>query len=103
MSLKRLKTLNADAPAAHPERDDLTADLARLARRDRRIRCVFSSEDPGYHIMTVRAKNKVQELVQAGKLSVSFVEDADHAFSFRVPRRAVIAAICEHLCRRYGS
>jgi pimeloyl-ACP methyl ester carboxylesterase len=90
-----------DGPLGHPERDDLTADLDRVARRGRRLACFISSADPGYHIMNVRAKRKVQELVQAGVLSVKIIENADHTFSFRVPRREVIDAICEHLCRRY--
>lgn len=90
-----------DSPMAHPERDDLSADLDAVLRCGRRLSCFISSADPGYHILNVRAKRKVQELMKAGALSVKIIDNADHTFSFRVPRREVIAAICEHLVKRY--
>jgi alpha-beta hydrolase superfamily lysophospholipase len=93
----------ADGPAGHPRRDDLPADLTRLALRDRPLTCFFSSADPGFHIMNVRAKNKMQELQKSGQLSLTFIEDADHTFSFRGPRTRLIDAICDQLSRRYGA
>jgi hypothetical protein len=48
-----------------------------------------------------RARDEVSQLQAAGVVSVAIMDDADHTFSFRVPRLAVMRAITEHLCRRY--
>jgi hypothetical protein len=92
---------DSDGPAAHPKCDDLTADLARLARRGRPLSCFISKADPGYRIMTNRASSKVQELMHAGMMSVAFMDDADHTFSFRAPRLALVRAIGDHFLQRY--
>ena len=86
---------------SHPLREDVAADLGRLEQRGRQIACFFSKSDPGYSILNFHAKKKVQAMVAAGNMTVAFIDDADHTFSFRAPRRELVYAICEHLCQRY--
>lgn len=89
------------ATPTHPLREDLPGDLDRVVKNGRRLACFFARSDPGYGILEHQAKRKVEELRHAGMLSVYFLEDADHTFSRRGPRRALEQAIIEHLMRRY--
>jgi hypothetical protein len=43
----------------------------------------------------------VSELCRSGKVSVHFIDDADHTFSRRCRRQALGQALAEHLARRY--
>ena len=91
----------AGAIVSHPLRDDLSADLDTLTQRGRPLACFFSKADPGYGIMTFHASRKLRELCDAGTLHMAFFDDADHTFSFRLPRRALLASVSEYLARRY--
>lgn len=94
----------SESPSAvvgHPLREDLSADLERIARRGRPLTCFFASADPGWGLMTFQARHKVDELRASGALSVTILDDADHTFSFRVPRAKLMAAIREGLEKRY--
>src|SRR5206468_653836 len=86
---------------SHPTKEDLPGDLERIARAGRHLACFFSRSDPGYPLLTFSAAKKVEEMSRAGRLSVHFIEDADHTFTRRAARQALEGAILEHLCRRY--
>jgi pimeloyl-ACP methyl ester carboxylesterase len=88
---------------SHPLVEDLSADLGRMGGAGRQLTCFFSASDPGYSIMMFHAKRAVNELRRAGKVQLYFIENADHTFSARVPRREVVRAIAAHLCARYPS
>ena len=90
-----------DVPLGHPAREDLPGDLERIARAGRQLACFFAKSDPGHALLTYSALRKVNELCTAGRLSVTFIDDADHTFSRRAPRRALVRAIGEYLSRRY--
>ena len=94
-------TAKSAAELGHPLVEDVPADLDRVASAGRRLAFFFSASDPGYSLLMFYAKRKVEQMGQAGILSVSFIQDADHTFSARVRRRTVVQAIAEHLLRRY--
>jgi pimeloyl-ACP methyl ester carboxylesterase len=90
-----------DVPLAHLEREDLAGDLRRIARAGRQLACFFARGDPGHALLQYSARREVNELCAAGKMSVSFIDGADHTFTRRAARRALVEAITDHLCRRY--
>ena len=49
--------------------------------------------------VTVSDQGVVFKVPGAGKLTISFMNGADHTFSARVPRRALVNALVEHLSR----
>ncbi len=85
------------------QREDLSADLERVANANRHLSFFFSSSDPGYEILKFHARRKVQQLTQAGKIDLFFVENADHTFSTLKQRADVLQQIGGHLRRRYQS
>jgi alpha-beta hydrolase superfamily lysophospholipase len=90
-----------DATVTHPEQDNLTGDLTRAIGAGRNVSCFFSRSDPGYSILMYHARRKVKEFCRTGKMNIFFVENADHTFSRRTPRRNAICAIVDYLCERY--
>lgn len=86
---------------SHPSREDLPGDLRRIAAANRHLACFFARSDPGYGLLMFSAKRMVRELRRTGRMSVYCFDGADHTFSRRTPRRTLIQAIAEHLCRRY--
>ena len=65
----------------HPVQEDLPGDLERIEKAGRHLACFFASSDPGYGLLTFHARRKVKELLRAGKMSVFFIDNADHTFS----------------------
>jgi pimeloyl-ACP methyl ester carboxylesterase len=88
-------------PLAHPEREDVPGDLRRIARAGRQLACFFAQGDPGHALLQYTAQREVNELCSVGKMSVSFIDGADHTFTRRAARRALIEAIGHYLSRRY--
>jgi alpha-beta hydrolase superfamily lysophospholipase len=85
----------------HPPREDLPGDLARLEKAGRHVACFFATTDPGYRILTFYAGKKVNAMRRSGRMSVRFMDGADHTFSRRTARQALAQALIDHLCRRY--
>jgi pimeloyl-ACP methyl ester carboxylesterase len=88
---------------SHPARNDLAGDLARAVGTKRLLTFFFTRSDPGYEILTFFAERFVNEMCGAGRMRVGFIEDADHTFSRRGPREALLAAIVSDLSDRYCS
>ena len=86
---------------SHPPREDLPGDLRRIARAGRHLAFFFSRSDPGYGLLDLYARREVDALRRAGGLSLYFFDDADHTFSRRAARLALVRAIADHLERRY--
>jgi alpha/beta superfamily hydrolase len=86
---------------AHPQHEDLPGDLERAARSGRHLAFFFARSDPGHALLLLGAKHQVHELGRAGRLSLHFIEDADHTFSRRHSRRALAQRVAEHLAQRY--
>jgi len=91
----------SDGPLSHPLHEDLPDDLERVSKAGRYLSCFFARSDPGYGLLMLGAKQKVKELLRAGRMSLYFFDDADHTFSRRPARRALAQAITDHLGRRY--
>jgi alpha-beta hydrolase superfamily lysophospholipase len=86
---------------SHPATDDLAGDLVCAARTKRLLTFLFSRSDPGYDILTFSAKRLVDEMCATGQMRVGFIEGADHNFTRRVPREALLDAIVADLSGRY--
>ncbi|HEY5312757.1 MAG TPA: alpha/beta hydrolase [Pirellulales bacterium] len=89
------------AGPGHPTRDDLPADLARVAAQGRTLAMFFAKTDPGYSILTYRARRQAKRLRRTGRLHLSFISDADHTFSRRGARQELVQAIADYLRQRY--
>ncbi len=89
--------------ASHPVLDDLPGDLASIERAGRTLAMFFATTDPGYSILMHKAKDQTNRLRQAGKLRLTFIKDADHTFSRRSARTALLDAITTHLHERFSS
>jgi pimeloyl-ACP methyl ester carboxylesterase len=86
----------------HPTKDDLPADLARVAANGRMLAMFFAKTDPGYSILTYRARRQAKRMRQAGRLHLSFIADADHTFSRRRARQELVQAVGDYLRQRYS-
>ena len=88
--------------ASHPVKDDLPADLGSIDAAGRTLAMFFAVSDPGYSILMHKAKHRANALRQAGKLEISFINDADHTFSRRSARQALWASLHAYLGRRFS-
>ncbi|MBI3864416.1 MAG: alpha/beta hydrolase [Planctomycetia bacterium] len=90
-----------DGEVGHPQHDDLPGDLKRAVSSGRHLAFFFSSGDPGYPLLMFRAWRLVNSLRRTNKVTCVFIENADHTFSRRQPRRSMIQSVAQHLCSRY--
>ncbi len=88
---------------SHPATEDLSADLRQVVAWQRHLSMFFATTDPGYRILTHHAGQQARRMARSGQLNLSFIDNADHTFSRSAARQNLIAALCEHLCRRYPS
>ncbi len=88
--------------AAHPLQDDLPADLASIDQANRTLAMFFAVGDPGHSILMHKAKNQANALRRAGKLHISFIKDADHTFSRRSARKALLESMQAYLHGRFA-
>jgi pimeloyl-ACP methyl ester carboxylesterase len=88
---------------SHPPTNDLPGDLARTISAERLLTFFFARSDPGYEILTFFAKPLVEEMCRTGQMRICFIENADHSFTRREPREALLDAIVAHLSDRYRS
>ena len=92
----------AEGLPAHREQPDVPGDLARIVRRGRRLAFVFARSDPGPWILRVSARRLLARLRRAGYVHVRTIDDADHTFSCRASRRALVEAVSDHLRAAYS-
>lgn len=85
----------------HPASDDLRSDLHRIAAAGHHLSMFFATSDPGHFILKMRAGRKAKQLQRDGKLDIAFIDNADHTFSAQHARDALLAAVEQHLSRRY--
>jgi hypothetical protein len=93
---------DANEYRSHPEKEDLPGDLKRIVGLNRQLTMFFSKADPGFSILNHHAKRKARELRAKGRLTVSFIEDADHTFSRNAARSELIDSIAQHFVKRYS-
>ncbi len=94
--------LRTTAEVSHPAVDDLPADLERVSNAGRHLSLFISDSDPGHRILMYYAQHKAKQMEQTGLLTTTFIQNADHTFSERVPRRTFLQSLAEHLARLYA-
>jgi len=101
-----VKTAPAITPSAtstiSAPREDLAADLRKIAARHTGISFFIAETDPGYDILMTTAGRAVKQLQRAHALSIERVPQANHTFTSRTARRGIIARVTEHLQNAYG-
>lgn len=86
-----------------PDADEnIPAELAKIAKANRKISFFFSRSDQGRHILLYAAKKSVDKLKRSGTLELSIIENADHTFSAHAARVDLISQVSSHLLNRYG-
>lgn len=93
--------LNRKSGLSHPQVEDLSGDLKRIANSGRKLAMFFSTTDPGYGILNFHAKRTAGRLQAEDQLRVSFIDHADHTFTRQSAREALIGSIISHLKSRY--
>lgn len=87
---------------AHPQTQDLPADLKRIVKNGRKLSLIFATGDPGYSILLRQARRRTQSMLRSAQLDLTFIDDADHTFSRQRPRQQLIDHLVNHLTRRYS-
>ena len=85
----------------HPVEDDLPGDLARIVANGRSLAMIFAATDPGYSILMHKAHRQAKKFHRSGQLQFTFIKDADHTFSRRSARQALVDALYVHLRQRF--
>jgi pimeloyl-ACP methyl ester carboxylesterase len=67
--------------------DISVAKLRAATSRNTTLRLIFSSDDPGYARMNVRASHILPELRRTGRFSMDVMTDTDHTFTTRESQR----------------
>ena len=83
----------------HPKTDDLPGVLARIVKNQRSLVFFFARSDPGYDILTFYARRQVDEIMRASQMRIHFIENADHTFSQKAAREALIEAVVAEMRR----
>lgn len=91
----------ADLLNGHPQEEDVPADLRRAAAAGRHLTFVFARSDPGHALLEASAGRELGRLCRSGRVTVRYIEDADHTFSRRAARAVFVATVGDHLCDRY--
>jgi pimeloyl-ACP methyl ester carboxylesterase len=89
------------APLGHPPENNLSADLARLARTKRQLAMFLAENDPGLAVMKYHAPRAVKQWLDSSALRLTMIDGGDHTFSRRVPRRKLLSAVGKDLLSRY--
>ncbi len=81
--------------------NNLGDDLESIVKKDTRISFLFARSDPGYDLLTTLGGKKTKSLIKGNKITMQFVENADHTFSKFKPRRQAIELLLKHLIESY--
>ncbi|MEO8154840.1 MAG: alpha/beta hydrolase [Rhizobacter sp.] len=79
----------------------LSRQLRQLFSRGRRVSLFIASGDPGWDMLTSKARHTASQAQKRGDLAVRFIADADHTFSSEDSRRRLLAGVREHLLQRF--
>ena len=83
------------------KKDQLEVDIGRLIGAGRQLTFVFARSDPGYDLLMSSVSADIKHMLKRGRVPLFFIEHADHTFSTRIPRQAMISSITQHLSARY--
>ncbi|MGE5453227.1 MAG: serine aminopeptidase domain-containing protein [Acidobacteriota bacterium] len=76
-----------------PLKDDLAAELKRLAGQGLHPRFIFSEDDPGVALLAEQGGRAARRLAQQGQISVHHIERSDHVFTDFHARRELMALL----------
>lgn len=88
---------------SHPAKEDLRADLARVANASRNLAMFISDNDPGHFLLMYKARRKAKQLIRKGILRCFFIHDADHTFSTESARKALSQTLIDYLQSRQSA
>jgi hypothetical protein len=78
--------------------DDISvAKLRAATSRNTTLRLIFSSDDPGFARMNVRASHILPELRRTGRFSMDVMTDTDHTFTTRESQRRFFELLDSYL------
>lgn len=97
--------VSVEGPRAvgHPGKDDLPGDLASVTAKGRKLAMFFAKSDPGYSILTYKAKRQQKVMQRNGSLQVTFIKDADHTFSRKCARKELVEAVSGFLKSKHAN
>ncbi len=81
--------------------NDLARDLGFILDKNIQLSFLFSRNDPGFDLLTTLGGRKVRNFIKNKRVTIEFVEDADHTFSKYEPRCNMIEMFVRHLLNRY--
>ncbi len=90
-------------PWGHPVKDDLPADLRRIAAASRQLAMFVADSDPGEFLLRHKGGREASRLIEKGRLRCFTIEQADHIFSTEASRDAFCRALEAYLHGRFGS
>lgn len=98
----RLETFTASAVTDSENKagKNLDRNLENLAQRNIQISFLLARDDAGYDVLMSMAGKTARKLQKKARLSLQFVEKADHTFSRYHPRCQAINKVLEHFKRQ---
>ena len=75
----------------------LDRDLQYIVSKNKQMTFFFASDDYGYELLMTTANIQAPKLIQSKKITLKFIENADHTFSRKAPRAELIGQIIKHL------
>ncbi|MBI1422183.1 MAG: hypothetical protein GC149_01870 [Gammaproteobacteria bacterium] len=100
--IRALQNYKDKTPAKY-EGKDLDKNLYCLAERNIHISFLLARDDAGYDVLMSMAGKTARKLQKRSKLSIQFIEKADHTFSRYTPRCQAINKLVEHFENKWGS
>ena len=77
--------------------DDLPSELRRVVRGGRQLHFIFAERDPGQELLNSLAGPMVRRLAAKRAIGIKTIPDADHTFTDRGARAALVAALDDML------
>ena len=75
----------------------LARQLRKLRAMRRPVTFFIADGDPGYELLKAGAPRTTSRMIAKGAVRIVRIPNADHTFSQRVPRQALVEAVCEEL------
>jgi hypothetical protein len=73
--------------------DDLPSELRHVVRGGRQLQFIFAERDPGQELLNTLGGSTVKRLSARGAIGIQVIDNADHTFTDRAARAALVAAI----------
>jgi pimeloyl-ACP methyl ester carboxylesterase len=80
-----------------PLEDDLPSELRRIVRAGRQLHFIFADRDPGQELLNTLGGATVRRLCAESAIGIQTIANADHTFTDRAARAALVAALHDAL------